>query len=66
MCNKSRPIVSRGNFRDKITSVKKVINIRLFDEEFEEANCLCYMDDISFEQLFAKLVKEELDRIGIK
>ena len=43
----------------------KRIEIRLFEEEIEEAEGLCYLLDLSYEQLFATLVKQELNKRGI-
>lgn len=37
---------------------KEKVNIRLFDEEIDIAQFTCYQLDISYEQLFVKLVKE--------
>ena len=38
------------------------IDIRLFEEEIEEAEFLALSMDLGYDQLFAKLVKEELER----
>ncbi|MFW9973581.1 MAG: hypothetical protein ACFFDF_25600 [Candidatus Odinarchaeota archaeon] len=44
----------------------KHIDIRLFEEEIEEAKFLALSENLGYEQLFVKLVKEELDRKGLK
>ena len=37
---------------------KEEVNIRLFDEEIDIAQFTCFLLDISYEQLFVKLIKE--------
>jgi hypothetical protein len=50
----------------KIVEIKKeLITIKLFDEEIEEAEFLCFLLDLSYEQLFVALIKEKLDEMGI-
>jgi hypothetical protein len=44
---------------------KELITIKLFDEEIEEAEFLCFLLDLSYEQLFVALIKEKLDEMGI-
>jgi len=46
---------------------KKIMKtqIRLFEEEIEEAEALTLLSNLSYEQLFVKLVKRELDRRGL-
>ena len=46
---------------------KKIMKtqIRLFEEEVEEAEFLALLSNLSYEKLFVKLVKEELDRKGL-
>lgn len=46
---------------------KKIMKtqIRLFEEEIEEAEVLALLSNLSYEQLFVKLVKKELDRKGL-
>ena len=38
----------------------RIIAIRLFDEEIEEAEFLSLSQNLSYEQLFIKLIKKEL------
>ena len=58
-----------GNVLNKIINKqgKKIMKteIRLFEEEIEEAEFLALLSNLSYEQLFVKLVKEELDRRGL-
>jgi len=42
------------------------ITIRLFDEEIEEAEALCLMLDLSYEQFFVQKIKEELSKRGVR
>ena len=46
---------------------KKIMKtqIRLFEEEVEEAEFLALASNLSYEKLFVKLVKKELDRKGL-
>ena len=46
---------------------KKIMRtqIRLFEEEIEEAKFLALLSNLTYEQLFVKLVKKELDRKGL-
>ena len=41
------------------------IDLRLLEEEIEEAEFLALLSNLSYEQLFVKLVKKELDRKGL-
>jgi len=43
-----------------IPKKKKVIKIRLFEEEIEEAKFLALSMNLSYEQLFVTLVKEKI------
>ncbi len=46
----------------KIIPIKKEsIEIRLFDEERDIAQFLCFQYDLSYEQLFVKLIKEHAE-----
>ena len=41
---------------------KEEVNISLFDEEIDIAQFTCFELDLSYEQLFVKLVKEYAER----
>jgi len=41
---------------------KEEVSIRLFDEEIDIAQFTCFQLDISYEQLFVKLIKEYAER----
>lgn len=41
---------------------KEKFEMRLFDEEIDTAQFLCFQLELSYEQLFVKLVKEYAER----
>jgi len=49
---------------DIIEKKVKKIEIRLFDEEVDIADFLCFLNNLSYEQLFVKLNKESAERIA--
>lgn len=40
---------------------KEKFEMRLFDDEIDTAQFLCFQYDISYEQLFVKLIKEHAE-----